>query len=353
VNVTNLGEGGVYGSEGEITPDMFPDGSLMQTKVAFETQKKDSIMKALRDIPGVRVEVNADFDSTYEDTTRTVKPDPKPVLQRETSQKESSKQLTAAGGGRPGVTANGPNRQAAAPAQPENQSDTKNESTETQNVVGLEENRVLKKGFTPKEVWATVTIPSSYIDNLWKIRNPTVTAPPKPDDLRLVQNDVVPKVENIVEPLLIQVVNKGENTYKHVRVVVLDSLPSPAIAPPSFATTATSWIGRYWSTLAMLGVAMFSLVVLRSVVNGKSNGLPGAAASARATGPSLKLQPDEPSAPSTESVPASTNGELPENHRPRLRLRRGTTMKDDLIDIVREDPDTAANILRSWIGKAS
>ena len=225
VNVTNLGEGGAYGSEGEITADIFPDGSLMQTKVAFESQKRESIMKALRDIPGVRVEVNADFDSTYEDTTRTVTPDPKAVLQRETTQKDSSKQATAAAGGRPGLTANGPNRQSPTAAMAENQSDTKSETTETQNVVGAKENLVLKKGYTPKEVWATVTIPSSFVENLWKSRNPTATTPPKPDDLRLVQNDVVPKVENIVEPLLIQVANKGENTYKHVRVVVLDSLP--------------------------------------------------------------------------------------------------------------------------------
>jgi flagellar M-ring protein FliF len=345
VNVTNLGEGGAYGSDGEITPDIFPDGSLMQTKVAFESQKRDSIMKALRDIPGVRVEVNADFDSTYEDTTRTVKPDPKAVLQRETSQKESTKQATAAGGGRPGLTANGPNRQAPTPTQPENQSDTKSETTETQNVVGMEENRVLKKGYTPKEVWSTVTIPSSFIENLWKKNNAAATAPPKPDDLRLVQNDVVKNVENVVEPLLIQVANKGENTYKHVRVVVLDTLPAMVIATPSLASTATTWVGRYWSTLAMLGVAMFSLVVLRSVVNGKPGDAPAAAAAA-AAGPSLKLQADEPPAAS-DSAPGE-----PKTDRPRLRLRKGTSMKDDLIDIVRDDPDTAADILRSWIGKA-
>jgi len=221
----------------------------------------------------------------------------------------------------------------------------KNETTETQNVVGVEENRVFKKGFTPKEVWATVTIPSSYIDNLWKSRNPTATAAPKPDDLRLVQTDVIPKVENIVEPLLIQVANKGENTFKHVRVVVLDTLPAPTIAPPSLATTATTWVGRYWSTLAMLGVAMFSLVVLRSVVGSAPKSTPGAAP-ATAAAPSLKLQADDPT-----DTPAAP-GEDAEPIRPRLRLKRGTSLKDDLIDIVREDPDAAADILRSWIGKA-
>jgi flagellar biosynthesis/type III secretory pathway M-ring protein FliF/YscJ len=38
--------------------------------------------------------------------------------------------------------------------------------------------------------------------------------------------------------------------------------------------------------------------------------------------------------------------------RPRLRLKKGVSMKDDLTEIVREDPDAAAAIIRSWIGNA-
>ena len=41
-----------------------------------------------------------------------------------------------------------------------------------------------------------------------------------------------------------------------------------------------------------------------------------------------------------------------ETERPRLRLKKGKSLKDDLVEIVREDPDAAADILRSWIGKA-
>jgi flagellar biosynthesis/type III secretory pathway M-ring protein FliF/YscJ len=34
-------------------------------------------------------------------------------------------------------------------------------------------------------------------------------------------------------------------------------------------------------------------------------------------------------------------------------LRKNNSVKDDLINIVRDDPDAAADILRSWIAKAS
>jgi flagellar M-ring protein FliF len=341
VTITNLGEGGAYGSEGEITPDIFPDGSLLQTKFAFDSQTREKIVKALGDIPGVRVSVNADFDNTLQETTDTVKPDPKTATSRETSTEEKSSQTSGDGGGRPGVTANGPNRQGAnQPPVPQNQNETTNKTSEIESVVGITKNSTLKRDYAVKEVWATVTVPSSYIESIWKARNPT--APPKPDDLKPIETQVIRNVEEIVEPLLTLQINKGQNQYKHIKVVVLDSLPVPTIAPPSMVNTATSWIGRYWSTLAMLGMAMFSLLVLRSVVNGKPSAT-GITPSASA--PALVLHDEEP--PASGEAEGETEAE-----RPRLKLKRSKSLKDDLVEIVKEDPDTAADILRSWIAKA-
>jgi flagellar M-ring protein FliF len=341
VNVTNLGDGGIQGGEGGVTFDIFDD-EYLKTKVAFEMQKRESILNALRDIPGVRVEVNAELDDTIEETTRNVKPDKNSTTPARTVEtNEKSTQTIAKGGGQPGTVAQGPTRQGASDATQQNTSTTTSEIAENDNVVGIEENRTLKKGYTPKEVWATVTIPGSYIEGVWKSRNREATDPPKPEDLTLVKEDVVRNIENVVEPLLLLQAIKGENTYKHVRVVVLDSLPAPAIEPASLANQAVAWTGRYWSTLAMLGVAMFSLLVLRSVVRSA----PASAAGGAAAAPTLTLHTEEPK--------AHTNAdEAPDDDRPRLRLKKGKSLKDDLVDIVRQDPDAAAEILRSWIGKA-
>jgi len=92
----------------------------------------------------------------------------------------------------------------------------------------------------------------------------------------------------------------------------------------------------------MLGVAMFSLLVLRSVVRGAPS---SPAAGADAASPTLTLHVEE-------STAHSGNDEEPADDRPRLRLKKGKSIKDDLVEIVREDPDVAAEILRSWIGKA-
>jgi len=342
VIVTNLGDGGGFGSEGGMFPELFDD-KYQQTRVAVEMQKRESIMNALRDIPGVRVEVNAELNDTIEEATRNVKPDPKTATRREVETSETSTQSTGKSGGQPGPIASGPTRQGATESPLQNTNETENKMSETENVVGMEESRVLKEGYTPKEIWATVTIPSSYIEGLWKGRNPTATDPPKPEDLRLVHDEVVLKVENIVEPLLLTQAIKGENTYKHVRVVVLDSLPVPTIEPPSTASKALAWTGRYWSTLAMLGLAMFSLLVLRSVVKGGGS---SEGAITGLAGPALTLQTDKTAA-------SEDDEEEPADDRPRLRLKKSNSLKDDLLEIVHEDPDAAADILRSWIGKAS
>jgi flagellar M-ring protein FliF len=92
----------------------------------------------------------------------------------------------------------------------------------------------------------------------------------------------------------------------------------------------------------MVGVAMFSLLVLRSVVKSipADGNTPGAA------GPTLTLHADEAAAP------VDTQGESATDDRPRLRLKKGKSLKDDLVQIVHDDPDAAADILRAWIGKA-
>jgi flagellar M-ring protein FliF len=343
VAITNLDDGGTYGADSELSYDLFED-DYYQTKVRYETQQRERIANYLRDIPGVRVEVNAELDATKEELTRNVKPDPKPALLREVDTKESSEQSIGPSGGQPGPIAQGPTRQGSVPSPEQNKNVTSNSTTETENVVGVEESRVLKDGYTLKEVHATVLIPSNYIESVWKSWNPTATDPPQPGDLDTVKAKVVTMVEDLVEPLILVQANKGQDTYKYVHVDVLPSLPAPAIEPPSTTSQALGWVGRYWSTLAMLGVAMFSLLVMRSVVKGgpsSSSATPGVA------GSSLSIEADESSAPSDNTA------EEPGDDRPRLRLKKGKSLKDDLVGIVQEDPDAAAEILRSWIGKVA
>jgi flagellar M-ring protein FliF len=89
---------------------------------------------------------------------------------------------------------------------------------------------------------------------------------------------------------------------------------------------------------------MFSLLIMRSVVKGVP---PSEGTSAVA--PALTLHTDD--APQRDAN--DTAEEEPAESRPRLRLKKGKSLKDDLVEIVHEDPDAAAEILRSWIGKVA
>jgi flagellar M-ring protein FliF len=337
VAVTSLSEG-TDGAEGAVYADSFKD-EYYQTRVAYEQYKKQSIMGALRDIPGVRVEVNAELDNTIQETVENVKPDPKTAARRETTSQKVSKQVTTDGGGQVGTTAQGPSRQGQSDQLArQNENSDSTDTSDTENVVGGEQRRTQIKGFTPKEVWATVTIPHSYVETVWKQHNPDAKAAPKEEDLKLVQDDLKTKIENIVVPLLPRQ-NKGENQYKQVQMVIVDSIRAPDIVPASMSSKAVGWLGRSWTTLSMVGVAVFSLLILRSVVTSLPPGTSAGPAAAAAT-LSVQTEDDAPVDPA--------EGDSKEQ-RTRLRIKKGVSLKDDLVEMVHDDPDAAAAILRNWI----
>ena len=92
----------------------------------------------------------------------------------------------------------------------------------------------------------------------------------------------------------------------------------------------------------MLGLAVFSLLVLRSIV---TSAPPSRSAEAAAATSTLSVQAEE--------EPQSAAPKVSGAERTRLRIKKGVSLKDDLVEMVHEDPDGAAAILRTWIGKAA
>ncbi|MEX2167727.1 MAG: flagellar M-ring protein FliF C-terminal domain-containing protein [Pirellulales bacterium] len=339
VVVTNLGDDSdaISGS----APEDYDD-EYYQLRMAFENNKREDISKVLSYIPGVRVQVSANLDDTIEETIRDVKPAQPGVMVRSTSDTEKTTQATTDGGGQPGLEAQGPNRRG--PDQSvaaKNQSETTRNNTQEENVVGFTESELRRTGYKEKEVFASVAVPRDYIVNVWKQLNPpTQGQPPKePDEneLKIVQSNEVSKIENLVKPLLPRL-TLGEDEYKQVHVEVVNSVTRDPLPEPSFSSHAMAWTGQNWGTVSMLGLAAFSLLMLRSIVRSSPNG----ESSSAVAGPTLRLEPSD--APETESSDASV-----EPPRQRLRLRKSHSLKEDLAEIVREDPEAAAMILRNWI----
>jgi flagellar M-ring protein FliF len=98
--------------------------------------------------------------------------------------------------------------------------------------------------------------------------------------------------------------------------------------------------------VAMVGLVLFSLSMLRSMFRS----VPASAALAAAASSTVSARVSAPDSKTQES-------EEPVEVTAARRLRRisgsGPSLRDELSEFVKEDPDSAANILRSWIGQVN
>ena len=163
---------------------------------------------------------------------------------------------------------------------------------------------------------------------------------PKGKDYQVV---VKSTVEDTVVGLL-PLKKVDEDPYPQVTVSTYQSLAAVEPPPPPTTEKAMTWLGRNWSTLGMTCVAMFSLLMLRSMVRSTpTSPSPDAAEFDSASTPDLAIANFEEPAEEGEATSSLKN---------KRRTMSGPNLRDELSDIVKEDPDAAANILKSWIASA-
>jgi flagellar M-ring protein FliF len=227
----------------------------------------------------------------------------------------------------------------------------KTSDIEEQMAVSSDEIERSEIGLTPKKVTVSVSVPRRYFADIWRQQNPTTgdqaAITPDPKQLAQIETDTISKIKQTVAVLLPQPADVTD-PLTLVTVQPFDDLPVAEITGPGVAEKATSWFGQNWSTLGMIGLAGFSLVMLRSMINSPANTpapMPAAAPSPSG-GAFAAAVGDEPSEKTAEdkAVPKS---------RLKRHLSDGPSLRDELAEIVREDPDGAATILRSWIGNMS
>ena len=133
-----------------------------------------------------------------------------------------------------------------------------------------------------------------------------------------------------------------KNPTSLVTVTTFQDFKPAEIQGPQPAQRALAWLGQNWPMAAMVGLVLFSLGMLRSMLRGvPAPPAESAAASMRVT--AGEARPQE----SAEAVEATAARRL------RRRVGTGPVLRDELSELVKEDPDSAANILRAWIGQGS
>ncbi len=336
----SVGPGGV--AEGE--------NHYASFKLQYERDWQRKIRDQLSMIPGVKVNVNVEMSPELAHSTTSVKLDPKPVaLSSSESSRETTTQLPNHGG-RPGALPNGVGNQpvAVTTANTGTGESTSSESRSDQrNIAGHEQTIASSAPLAPRKVTAAIDVPSSYYAEVWRQRNPAPAGqqPKTPDSAMLAQieTETTKRIQETVRNLLPPVI-EGTNPYPHITVSTYTDLPGQPIAPPALAALAQSWLADNWQTLATVGLGCFCLLMVRSMVRSSAARLAPtpAATAAGAHAPRLAATPDADEEPVEPAVA--------------LRKRfqsSGPDLKAELHELVKENPDAAANVLRMWIGDAA
>jgi len=367
VTIVDLGNGGHFGAGGEaMAPENFDD-PYFQTRTSYEQMMEARIVDLLHDIPGVRVKVTAELSPTLSAEIQARKSEGDPAIVRQTNETLETLNTQIDNRERPGLFSQGPQRTRGEQSVARNESTQNNSATETENFVPTTVENRREAGLLPERVRAAIAIPSDFIERVWRAQHRDAAPDTRPasTELTLIEKDYQTKVEGLVAPLFPQKV--GDNPFPNVTVTVFQSLTPDKLEPPSLATEGLAWASRNSGSLIMAALAVVALLMLRSIMKSippaETNVILSAAQAqagagfAAGSGPAIYSDAaadddgsDAPGERSAGSSPRRAAGG--DRGRPRLKLKKGASMKDDLTDIVREDPDAAAAILRSWIGNA-
>lgn len=342
IEVTNLGSD-VVATGGAIDPEDY-ELPYYRIKARIEQDIKAKISAQLATIPGVRVGVSAQIDQTSEQRVVATEPNGDPVNMSQNKLETENNQTIGFAGDRVGTEANGPQGvpRAEAVASRTDQIKESSAADDRKFAVGVTTTETISSGYALKEANASITVPMSYVETVYRRNNlgPNGEEPEEidPELLTTTQANIKTSIEGSVTPLLPKL-SLGENAYRQVNVEFFRDLPVEPLPELSLATGALGWLNQNASTLGMAGLAVFSLVMLRSMVSStsKDGAMQGL--------PSLQLD--------GETLDGMDGNEDEEFARPKLKLRKAETLKDDLNDMVSSDPDAAAAILRSWINNAA
>jgi flagellar M-ring protein FliF len=319
------------------------DNLYVSLKRAYEQELKVKILDALSYIPNVTVESTVTLDKEKFSRTKEIKHDSKTTTVHQLDSSTTRSQDSSGPSGQPGYASQQPNSPASlgAGARGGSKEEEDQSKSEVFSLPSGSEKETESVGPTPKIAKVSVGIPMSYFKKVWQERNPAVEGKESkgPDQAALdqIRTEISAMVQKHVAPLLPLAEAVADPT-EYVTVSTFQDIPGKEIPAPGMAQSAFAWLGEYWSMLGMIGVALVSLLMLRSLVH-SAPPMPETRSMPKIAG--VVNEEDEP-------LPAAAAGS---------RLRRftggGPSLLDELSEMVKEDPDTAANILRGWISSTS
>ena len=319
-------------------------GSLATDTQVWEKSYRDKILDSLRDIRGVTVRCNVQLSQEKHRIEESIDRDPKTIALQMNEKTLTRSFEGAEPAGRPGTVGqtNAPRALGNSQGKGSKEDTDESELEQTNIAVKSTQTKTESMGRRPERVTASITVPRSHFEDIWHQMNDKPDEEPKPPsdpDLEPLIQAELSQIKTSVAALIPKVQGVDDLT-ELVQVRVSRPIAMEPIPDPGIAESALTWLGQSWQTLGLIGLAFFSLLMIRSMVKSA----PGAGiAEAPAAGSG------------SESRSAEEDQSAQQSDAPQL-VRFGTSgksLKDELSDLVAEDPDAAANVLKNWIGHVS
>lgn len=362
ITVFDLNTGETY--RGNLDPDGGEESAYLQQQIRIEEKIKSDVRELLKnDYGNIRLLASATLSDTISKEEEQLVYDSVPVALQSVSTSKNSTNQKSAPAGRVGANPNGvasANNSASLSNSSPEQTSTLKESLENQKrVAGHTASHTRTAGLIPTEVRVTVGIPESHYRRVWTHRQLAQAGPEAkpeeyltvpPAELASLKQEIETNVTNALASIPVGI-RGGEDAKPLITVVSYDDLPVEPLPMPSTAQTAFAWLYDSWSTLALLAVLLISLGMMFSWVKSQGDAKSN---EEFAQGFGLQIPEniyDELETDSTGGLDGE-DGEVSGSRKVAFEVT-GTEMKEDLSTLIKENPDVAVNLLKTWIGDAA
>ncbi|MHB8899070.1 MAG: flagellar M-ring protein FliF C-terminal domain-containing protein [Thermoguttaceae bacterium] len=326
------------------------DGTPMaQEQRRMEDYWRGKVQSLLGLVPGAIVTPTVQLTPERIHRTQSTMYDKDNSISVNTTESKTSRDFTGENnGGRPGYAAQQNNTPRALTATETKGAEEKEKTSELVESK-LPAGEVTEKEFaahTVERVSVAIAVPTSWFTQIWQKRNPAPSGEspkePPPADIDKIRTTEIARIKSLVAGALpIPQGVAGATPFDKtqlVEVTDIEDIVLPPLPEPTLTENAGSWLAANWSTVALILLGLASLTMLRSMIRSVPPGGSGEIGHfepvVRESGESQSPELDE------EPVKIAFSGS-------------GGSLRDELTQLVATDPETAANILKSWIGSGA
>ncbi|MDR2345610.1 MAG: hypothetical protein LBE18_06055 [Planctomycetaceae bacterium] len=235
-------------------------------------------------------------------------------------------------------------------------SEKRDESEKTKSIGGIE-SRYEVYSLIPDRVTATLRIPRPYIREHWIAKNSKQGEPapePTPEQLieeeQVIQNTIRQDVGKIFEHYRGD--SRSADPYDMVQISFYNPIPEPEVLLTNWQKIQM-WLYRNWQTLSLMGLVISGLCVLWSVTRPVKP--PQIVIYEAPEVPMEVIEAQAKAKAEAEAAEAAAEAAAKEEDIDRTLEPFGSirSIRDEIAELVAQNPEAAAAVLRQWIGNVA